>query len=86
MEFYYYLLVLGVIGSFVQFSKQETKGFKSFFVRLVDGCFSAFIVYEIAFYYLSNERISLAICGIGAWLGTENIISYVRDFLNKGKK
>lgn len=85
MDLYYYLLVLGIIGGIVG-AREPKQSLKAFFIRLIDGCFSAFIAYEIAFYYLNNERISLAICGIGAWLGMENIINFLRELLKKDKR
>ncbi len=42
----------------------------NFIKRVLDGCFSAYIVYEISFFFCKDMRLSLAICGIGAFKGS----------------
>lgn len=70
MEYLIYIICVGTIGSIAAFLKSEKKGIKELFFRLVDGCFSAYITYEFAFYYTKSEHLSLALCGLGAFMGS----------------
>lgn len=85
-ETIFYICLVGLAGSCVGFFKNQGSGLKSLFLRLVDGCFSAYVIYEITFYYLNSQRISLALCAVGAFMGSD-ILVLVKDgllgFLNR---
>ena len=70
MEYLLYVLAAGVAGSVTAFLKHGECGASNFVKRILDGCFSAYIVYEIAFFCAKDMRLSLAICGIGAFKGS----------------
>lgn len=70
MEYLLYVLAAGVAGSVTAFLKHGECGARNFVKRILDGCFSAYIVYEIAFFCAKDMRLSLAICGIGAFKGS----------------
>ena len=70
MEYLLYVLAAGVAGSVTAFLKHGECGARNFVKRILDGCFSAYIVYEIAFFFAKDMRLSLAICGIGAFKGS----------------
>ena len=70
MEYLLYILAAGVAGSVTAFLKHGECGARNFVKRILDGCFSAYIVYEIAFFCAKDMRLSLAICGIGAFKGS----------------
>ena len=70
MEYLLYVLAAGVAGSVTAFLKHGECGARNFVKRVLDGCFSAYIVYEIAFFCAKDMRLSLAICGIGAFKGS----------------
>ncbi|WP_169753733.1 hypothetical protein [Campylobacter curvus] len=69
-----YVLVVGIVGSIVGFAKSEAAGLKALGKRVLDGVFTAYVVYEIAFFYFHDLRYSLGICGIGAWMGSEGLL------------
>lgn len=70
MEYLLYILAAGVAGSVTAFLKYGERGTGNFIKRVLDGCFSAYIVYEISFFFCKDMRLSLAICGIGAFKGS----------------
>jgi hypothetical protein len=70
VEYLLYVLAAGVAGSVTAFLKHGECGARNFVKRILDGCFSAYIVYEIAFFCAKDMRLSLAICGIGAFKGS----------------
>lgn len=77
MEYLAYVCAVGVAGSIVAWFRQPfatekspAVALRSFFTRLCDGCFSAYVIYEIAFFCTKDMRLSLAICGIGAFKGS----------------
>ena len=70
MEYLLYVLAAGVAGSVTAFLKHGECGARNFVKRILEGCFSAYIVYEIAFFCAKDMRLSLAICGIGAFKGS----------------
>ena len=77
MEYLAYVCAVGVAGSIVAWFRQPSAtekspavALRSFFTRLCDGWFSAYIIYEIAFFYAKDMRLALAICGIGAFTGS----------------
>ena len=49
MEYLLYILAAGVAGSVTAFLKYGERGAGNFIKRVLDGCFSAYIVYEISF-------------------------------------
>ncbi|KEA46563.1 hypothetical protein CR66_01630 [Campylobacter mucosalis] len=75
-----YVMALGILGSLVGFTKSDQKGLKAFSYRLIDGVFSAYIAYEIAFYFLQNERLCMAICATAAWFGSDLLVE-IRDII-----
>lgn len=84
MELHYllYVLVIGCAGSITAFIKNGGGGgIRNLLKRTWDGCFSAYVVYEIAYFFAKDEHVSFAICGIGAWMGSEALI-FVRDFVS----
>lgn len=64
------MLAAGVAGSVTAFLKHGERGVENFIKRVLDGCFSAYVIYEIAFFCAKDMRLSLAICGIGAFKGS----------------
>ena len=82
MEYLLYVLAAGVAGSVTAFLKHGECGARNFVKRILDGCFSAYIVYEIAFFCAKDMRLSLAICGIGAFKGSgimELAVGFIRN-------
>ncbi|AQW85548.1 hypothetical protein CPIN18021_0286 [Campylobacter pinnipediorum subsp. caledonicus] len=77
-----YILIVGIVGSFVSWSKAENHNLRNIFFRVIDGCFSAYVVYEIAYYFTTNEKLSLAICGVGAFSGSDMLVSLKEFALN----
>jgi len=70
LHYLFYVLIIGCAGSITAFIKNGGGGIKILLKRTWDGCFSAYVVYEIAFF-----------CGVGAWMGSEALI-FVRDFVS----
>jgi len=81
LHYLFYVLIIGAAGSITAFIKNGGVSLKELGKRTWDGCFSAYVVYEIAFFFSKDERVSFAICGIGAWMGSEVLI-FVRDFVS----
>ena len=78
LHYLFYVLIIGCAGSITAFIKNGGGGIKILLKRTWDGCFSAYVVYEIAFFFAKDEHVSFAICGVGAWMGSEALI-FVRD-------
>lgn len=75
-----YILVVGIVGSVVSYLKNGAKIKGGLAGRIAEGCFTAYVVYEIVFYHFHDLRYSLGICGIGAWMGVEGLV-FIRDTL-----
>ncbi|PSM51360.1 hypothetical protein CBLAS_0925 [Campylobacter blaseri] len=82
LNYLFYVVVVGSIGSSVSFLKLPNKSFNGFLSRVLEGCFVAYIVYEISFFNFQNVRLSLSLCGFGAWLGSDGLI-FVKEALVK---
>lgn len=80
IHYLWYVVFIGTIGSIISFFKSSRKKcFSHFFNRILDGVFSAYIVYELVFYFCQDMKVSYASCGIGAWFGSDALVM-VRDF------
>lgn len=75
-----YLVMIGVVGSCVGFIKSGGSGIKPMLTRIFDGCFSAYVVFEMSFYAFENTRLSLAICAVAAFAGSDVLVT-VRDLI-----
>lgn len=68
------VFIVGIVGSVVSFLKSNETGVRALGRRILEGAFTAYVIYEIAFFYFHDIRYSLGICGIGAWLGAEGLV------------
>lgn len=84
-NYLYNIFLVGIIGSYISYCGQDKKGFKTLINRLIEGIFCGFISYEIMFYNVNDSHLSLAICGFGAWAGT-NIFNEIKEIFFKYKK
>lgn len=80
VHYLFYVVLIGVCGSVTSFINHNNKGCKALFKRILDGVFSAYIVYEMSYHFFQDERFSYAFCGVGAWFGSE-ILVFVRDIV-----
>ena len=79
MEYLFYVLAAGSIAAWL---RSPGGGVSEFLKRLYDGCFSAYIIYEIAFFCVKDMRLSIAICGVGAFRGS-GILDLAISFFRK---
>jgi len=87
--FWAWVLFVAGVGGVLNYiknngNKHQTK--KEFICGIVIGVatsmFVAYITYNIAFYYLQSENISVAISGIAAWMGADALIALQSFILN----
>ncbi|AQW85484.1 hypothetical protein CPIN18021_1097 [Campylobacter pinnipediorum subsp. caledonicus] len=80
LSYLFYIVMVGLMGSSVSFLHNPNKSFRGFLNRVFEGCFVAYIVYEISFFNFHNTRLSLSLCGFGAWMGSDGLI-FIRDIV-----
>lgn len=80
VHYLFYVVLIGVCGSVTSFINHNNTGCKALFKRILDGVFSAYIVYEMSYHFFQDERFSYAFCGVGAWFGSE-ILVFIRDIV-----
>ncbi|EAJ1232650.1 hypothetical protein YY92_08760 [Campylobacter fetus] len=87
---YAYIVLLGAFGGLLAvFQKHKLANcktkkcylFTSFF-GVLTSIFIAYIGYEITNYFLTNEKISLAIAGVCAWAGTDALVALEKKLIN----
>lgn len=93
---YWWLVFVSFVASLIgMINKEKLKEYKSTKAKagaLVSGIATSmlvsYIVFEIAFYYLANERMSVALAGVGAWMGTDAFLTLqkvVFDYISRKK-
>ena len=55
LHYLFYVLIIGCAGSITAFIKNGGGGIKILLKRTWDGCFSAYVVYEIAFFFCQGR-------------------------------
>lgn len=89
--YYIWLSILSLIGGTLGYIKRKSEGFRwrAFLIGVVSSMFTAYIVYEIVFFAFESEKLSVALGGLGAWIGTDVLLkleSSLNELLNKNIK
>lgn len=74
-------LVVGVLSFFKKRSSATTPFRIGVFILGVTCSMAVgYMTFEIAYYYFEKERIAVAIAGLGAWMGTDALLSFEGAF------
>lgn len=77
-----YLVILAIFSSFIAYLNDPNKCIKGFLKRMLEGIFTAYVLFSLSYFSNSNEDASLALGGVGAWFGTE-ILLYLKELLDR---
>lgn len=86
--YYIWLSIISLIGGILGYIKRKNEDFRyrAFFLGVISSMFTAYVVYEIVFFIFASEKFSIALGGLGAWIGTDVLLkleSGFEDMLNK---
>lgn len=86
--YYAWLFIVSLIGGVLSYIKRQSETFRwrAFFLGVACSMFTAYIVYESAFFFFSNEKFSVALGGLGAWIGTDLLLKLedsIENFINQ---
>lgn len=77
-------VVGGILGYIQKHERPATRmeRFRALSIGVSSSMFAAYCTFQIAFYYLSNENVSVAIAGVAAWMGADAFLTLEKIVLN----
>lgn len=82
--FVFIAFVGGILGYFAKNTKPATRAerLRGLAIGISTSMFAAYVTFQIAFYYLGSENISVALSGVSAWMGADAFLAMERAILN----
>lgn len=82
--FLFVALIGGILGYFAKNKAplSKTERLRGLAIGILTSMFAAYVTFQIAFYYLHSEDVSVAIAGVAAWMGTDAFLTLEHFFLN----
>lgn len=86
--FLFITLVGGILGYFAknQAPVSRAERLRGLAIGILTSMFAAYVTFQIAFYYLHSENVSVAIAGVAAWMGADAFLTLEKIILNKTNK
>lgn len=74
-------LIVGVLSFFKKRSESDMRfRFGAFVLGVACSMVVGYITFEIAMYYFEKEKFAVALAGLGAWMGTDALLSFQGAF------
>lgn len=91
---YAWICVIALIGStvgfIVRFGKYQDftckKKITTYILGVITSMFTAYVTYEICFYVVENDRVSVAIAGLASFAGTDLLVFMQNEVFEYLKK
>lgn len=82
--FLFVALIGGVLGYFAKNKTpiSKTERLRGLAIGILTSMFAAYVTFQIAFYYLHSENVSVAIAGVAAWMGADAFLTLEKIILN----